>query len=166
MHRTRVTVHEYQLGLKEKPQPSDYCNTVKPIQATPQLPTPILTVVEVPQINNVIMLHSTCSDLESILTCFGLCVRWQMGTVHTQSCLVLVSMSSASVGRYGGSGTLSFTSVQLSVCNWSTNIICMDRNAERTVMSGKGEMRTRHFRGPFNYSECYKDSEMKFSALL
>jgi len=25
----------------------------------------------------------------------------------------------------------------------------MDRNAERTVMSGKGEVRTHHFRGPF-----------------
>jgi len=75
MHRTRVTVHEYQLGLKEKPQPSDYCNTIKSIHATPQLTTPILTVVEVPQINNVIMHHSACSDLESILTCLGLCVR-------------------------------------------------------------------------------------------
>jgi hypothetical protein len=30
------------------------------------------------------MHHSTCSDLESILTCLGLCVRWLMGTVRTQ----------------------------------------------------------------------------------
>jgi hypothetical protein len=42
----------------------------------------------------------------------------------------------------------------------------MDRNAERTVMSGKGEVRTHHFRGPFNYGESYKVCEMKFSALL